>query len=216
MMRTQQHERAVETLQDAARSWLIARAAQRDVQQEEEPEWLVRAGEELEQMLHQWQQRQEERLEEQELKPRLIDPGGSPPNAGRHCRRATDSTMSPVQVRGHGKALHTRAGGEAEFTKQSGGRQRKLKIAQNAAARGAATHGPQDAGLQATLAESEVYAQSVQAEQDRMERQVRAEVEEARQLAAAIQASMDQGWTATCPASGRSRLVLGRPTTRER
>ena len=193
MMRTQQHERAVETLQDAARSWLIARSAQRDVQQEEEPEWLVRAGQELEQMLHQWQQRQEERLEEQELKPRLIDPGGSPPNAGRHCRRATDSTMSPVQFRGHGKALHTRAGGEAEFTKQSGGRQRKLKIAQNAAARGAATHGPQDAGLQATLAESEVYAQSVQAEQDRMERQVRAEVEEARQLAAAIQASMDQG-----------------------
>ena len=190
MMRTQQHERAVETLQDAARSWLIARAAQRDVQQEEEPEWLVRAGEELEQMLHQWQQRQEERLEEQELKPRLIDPGGSPPNAGRHCRRATDSTMSPAQFRGHGKALHTRAGGEAEFTKQSGGRQRKLKIAQNAAARGA---GPQDAGLHTALAESEVYAQSVQAEQDRMERQVCAEVEEARQLAAAIQASMDKG-----------------------
>ena len=177
MMRTQQHERAVETMQDAARSWLIARSAQCDVQQEEEPEWLVRAGEELEQMLHQWQQRQEERLEEQELKPRLIDPGGSPPNAGRHCRRATDSEMSPVQVRGHGKALHTRAGGEAEFTKQSGGRQRKLKIAQNAAARGA---GPQDAGLHTALAESEVYAQSVQAEQDRMERQVCAEVQEAR------------------------------------
>ena len=41
MMRTQQHERAVETLQDAARSWLVARTAQCDVQQEEEPEWLV-------------------------------------------------------------------------------------------------------------------------------------------------------------------------------
>eukprot|EP00966_Prymnesium_polylepis_P332560 7388047-Prymnesium_polylepis.2 len=167
-------------LQDVARGWLIARSAQRDVQQEDELAWLVRAGEELEQMLHQWQQRQEERLEEQQLKPRLIDPGGTPPNAGRHSRRATDSTMSPVQFRGHGKALRTKAGGEAEFTKRSGGRQRKLKIAQNAAARGSTVQGPQDAGRQAALAESAVYAQSVQAEQNRVERQVRAEVQEAR------------------------------------
>eukprot|EP00966_Prymnesium_polylepis_P063184 1466643-Prymnesium_polylepis.1 len=82
--------------------------------------WLVRAG------------------KEQELKPRLIDPGGTPPNAGRHSRRATDSAMSPVQFSGHSKPLRTKAGGEAGFTKRSGGRQRKLKIAQNVAARGSA------------------------------------------------------------------------------
>ena len=59
-LRKQQLFQAVEGLQDAAGEWLIARAVQQD---EGEPAWLVRAGQELELMLQQWQQRQEERLD---------------------------------------------------------------------------------------------------------------------------------------------------------
>eukprot|EP00966_Prymnesium_polylepis_P161954 3742950-Prymnesium_polylepis.1 len=60
-MKKQQLFQAVEELQGAAGEWLIARAGQRAVQgDEEEPEWLMRAGKELEQMLRQWQLQQEE------------------------------------------------------------------------------------------------------------------------------------------------------------
>ena len=106
--------------------------------------------------------------------------------SGAQGRRATDDATSPVKCSGFGKAARV----EAPFSpswKQSGGRQRKWKIQQNAAARGAAAQGSHDAGLQA------VVAQSVQAEQDRVERHLRVEVEEAKQLAAAIRASMEQG-----------------------
>ena len=119
------------------------------------------------------------------------------------------------------------------FGSSRGGGQRKGKIMQNAAARNAAAQGPQDAVLLAALTESEVYAQSVQAEQDRMERQLCAEVEEARQLAAAIRASLDQGivgsrsWGTTegdgdveeqfkelCEAAGVASGDIYRPTSR--
>ena len=195
---------------------------------EEEPEWLVRAGKELEQMLRQWQLQQEERLDE-EQRPQQMEPESTPPNVGRQGLRVVDGAASPVVFNGFGSKLRA----NPPLWKQSGGRQRKLKIMQNAAASDAAAQGPQDAVLQAALTESEVYAQSVQAEQDRMERQLCAEVEEARQLAATIRASLDQGivgsrsWGTTegdddveeqfkelCEAAGVAPGDIYRPTSR--
>ena len=96
VLRKRQYDKAVEVLQDAAKAWLAARAAQHAVQQQEEPAWLVRAGEELEQMLRHWQDRQEERLVEERLveeqKPQQRDPMGTPPGVGRQGRRAIDGT----------------------------------------------------------------------------------------------------------------------------
>ena len=188
-LRKQQLFQAVEGLQDAAGEWLVARAVQQD---EGEPAWLVQAGHELEHMLRQWQQRQEERLEgggrtqqrEQE---------GSPTGVTYQGQRATDGVASPAEVGGSvglDQVIARRRGsGVVQVAgKQGGGRQRKEKIARNAAARDAATGGGR--GSQAEHAQAG-DAQAVQAEQDRMERQLRAEVEEARQLAAAIQASRD-------------------------
>ena len=183
-LRKQQLFQAVEGLQDAAGEWLVARAGQLD---EDEPAWLVRAGQELEQMLQQWQQRQEERLDGRQ-KTQQRDLEGTPPSVGRQGRRAADDATSPVAFGGFGKAVRV----EAPFPpsrKQGGGRQRKERIAQNATARDAAAG--RGSGPKVAHAQSE-DAQAAQVEQDRMERQVRAEVMEARQLAAAMQASREQ------------------------
>jgi hypothetical protein len=143
-MKKQQLFQAVEGLQDAAGEWLIARAGQRAVQgDEEEPEWLVRAGKELEQMLRQWQLQQEERLDE-EQRPQQMEPESTPPNVGRQGLRVVDGAASPVVFNGFGSKLRA----NPPLWKQSGGRQRKLKIMQNAAARDAAAQGPQDAESQ--------------------------------------------------------------------
>ena len=132
VLRKRQHDKAVEVLQDAAKAWLAARAAQHAVQQQEEPAWLVRAGEELEQMLRHWQDRQEERLVEERLveeqKPQQRDPMGTPPGVGRQGRRAIDGT-SPVGFAGFGKAVRAKGTRYPVPTKQSGGRQRKERIA---------------------------------------------------------------------------------------
>ena len=48
------------------------------------------------------------------------------------------------------------------------------------------------------MVEAQVYAASVQAELEREERQLRAEREDARQLAVAMRASMDQGGVGSC------------------
>ena len=189
-LKKQQLFEAVEGLQDAAGEWLSARAEQRaGLRDEEEPEWLVRAGKELELMLKQWQQRQEDRLETG-TKPRW-DGAATPPSKGRQGRQASEEATSPVGFTGLEQATaHRRRSGVVQVAgKQGGGRQRKEKIARNAAAREAAAgrgRGPQAACVQSH------DAQAVQAEQDRMERQLRAEVEEARQLAAAMRASRDQ------------------------
>jgi hypothetical protein len=141
-LRKQQLFQAVEGLQDAAGEWLVARAGQQD---EGEPAWLVQAGHELEHMLRQWQQQQEERLEgggrtqqrEQE---------GSPTGATYQGQRATDGVASPAEVGGFVGldpviARRRRSGVVQVAGKQGGGRQRKEKIARNAAARDAATGG---------------------------------------------------------------------------
>jgi hypothetical protein len=193
VLRKRQYDKAVEVLQDAAKAWLAARAAQHAVQQQEEPAWLVRAGEELEQMLRHWQDRQEERLVEERLveeqKPQQRDPMGTPPGVGRQGRRAIDGT-SPVGFAGFGKAVRAKGTRYPVPTKQSGGRQRKERIAQNAAARDAAAQESRDAAHRAALV-AQACADSVQTEQEREERQLRAEREEARQLAVAIRVSMD-------------------------
>ena len=173
-LKKQQLFQAVEGLQDAAGEWLSARAEQRAVQRdEEEPEWLVRAGQELELMLQQWQQRQEERLET-EMKPQL-DVAATPPSWGHQGRQAGSVATSPVGFVGLDQAASTsthsrKSGGWQGAGKQGGGRQRKEKISRNAAARDAAAG--RGGGPQAARAQSG----DAQAEQDRMERQVRAEV----------------------------------------
>ena len=231
-LKKQQLFQAVEGLQDAAGEWLSARAEQRAVQRdEEEPEWLVRAGQELELMLQQWQQRQEERLET-EMKPQL-DVAATPPSWGHQGRQAGGVATSPVGFVGLDQAASTsthsrRSGGLQGAGKQGGGRQRKEKISRNAAARDAAAG--RGGGPQAARAQSG----DAQAEQDRMERQVRAEVVEARQLAAAMQASRDQAnvgsqsWGAAegdddideqfrelCDAAGVAPEDIYRPTLRQ-
>ena len=231
-LKKQQLFQAVEGLQDAAGEWLSARAEQRAVQRdEEEPEWLVRAGQELELMLQQWQQRQEERLET-EMKPQL-DVAATPPSWGHQGRQAGGVATSPVGFVGLDQAASTsthsrRSGGLQGAGKQGGGRQRKEKISRNAAARDAAAG--RGGGPQAARAQSG----DAQAEQDRVERQVRAEVVEARQLAAAMQASRDQAnvgsqsWGAAegdddideqfrelCDAAGVAPEDIYRPTLRQ-
>ena len=185
-LKKQQLFQAVEGLQDAAGEWLIARAG---LQDEGEPEWLVRAGLELEQMLQHWQRQQEERLGgERETQQR--GPEGTPPNGGRQDRRATrGNAMSPVKFGGFGNAVRA----EAPARKQAGGRQREMRIELNAAARDAAALGAHDAAGHAVLVEAQVYAASVQAEQEREERQLRAE-----RVAVAMRASMDQGGVGSC------------------
>ena len=231
-LKKQQLFQAVEGLQDAAGEWLSARAEQRAVQRdEEEPEWLVRAGQELELMLQQCQQRQEERLET-EMKPQL-DVAATPPSWGHQGRQAGGVATSPVGFVGLDQAASTsthsrRSGGLQGAGKQGGGRQRKEKISRNAAARDAAAG--RGGGPQAARAQSG----DAQAEQDRVERQVRAEVVEARQLAAAMQASRDQAnvgsqsWGAAegdddideqfrelCDAAGVAPEDIYRPTLRQ-
>jgi len=224
-LKKQQLFQAVEGLQDAAGEWLSARAEQRVVlRDEEEPEWLVRAGKELELMLQQWQQRQEERLET-EIEPRW-GVAATPPGKGRQGRQGSDEATSPVGFVGLEQATaHRRESGVVQVAgKQGGGRQRKEKIERNTAARNAAVG--RDPGPQAGRAQSD-DAQAVQAEQDRMERQLRAEVEEARQLAAAMQASRGQSWGAAegdddiidaefrelCEAAGVAPEDVYRPTS---
>ena len=195
LLRKQRLFQAVEGVQEAAGEWLSARAEQFAVRRDEEaPEWLKGAGQELEQILVQWQQRQEDRLGEEQARQR--EPEGTPTGVVRQGRRAVDNTTSPAKFDGFGTSV--RAGAAIATQKQSGGRQRKLKMAQNAAARDTAAQQSRDAALRAALVESQAYADSVQAEQERVERQVRAEREEARQLAVAIRISIDQtsgsGW----------------------
>ena len=188
VLRKQRLFQAVEGVQEAAGEWLSARAEQFAVQRDEdEPEWLRRAGQELEQMLVQWQQRQEERLGEEQARQREPEgaPTGTPTGVTGQGQRTGDGTTSPAKSAGIGRAVRA----EASSMKQSGGRQRKLKIARNAAAR--------DAAAQVSV-ESQVYAASLQAEQEREERQLRAEREEARQLAVAMRASLDQGGVGCC------------------
>ena len=71
-------------------------------QLEEEPEWLVRAGQELERMLKQWQQRQEERLDEGQTQQRAQE--GTPTGVTRQVRRTTDGTTSPAKFGGFSRA----------------------------------------------------------------------------------------------------------------
>ena len=127
-LRKQQLFQAVEGLQDAAGEWLVARAGQLD---EDEPAWLVRAGQELEQMLQQWQQRQEERLDGRQ-KTQQRDLEGTPPSVGRQGRRvaccvwgiwqscARGSSIPSIEETGRGEAAEREDSAKCGSTGRSG------------------------------------------------------------------------------------------------